>query len=70
MDKANIGKARWARGRAEDMRRQARELDRQRDGDWRARARRQRGVAALLKEAMRFKRLASRFGPEEGDQAA
>jgi len=66
----NESKARWARSKAADLLRQARELDQDRSGDWRARARRRQGADRIRAEAMRFERIADRLDPEWDDQAA
>lgn len=70
MIKSNIGKARWARGKADDLHRQARELEQDRSGDWEARARRRRAAGRLRAEAARFESIAWRFDPTADDQAA
>ncbi len=61
MNKSSIGKARWARDKADDLHRQARELEQDRSGDWRAKARRLRGADRLRYEAGRFESMAVRW---------
>ena len=70
MIKSNIGKARWARGKADDLHRQARELEQDRSGDWRAMARRRRGAERLRHEASRFDSMAARWGDPKLTPAA
>lgn len=70
MDENSTAKARWARGKAASLYQQARELEQDRGGDWRARARRKAGAARLRSEATRYDRIASRFEPFDDDQAA
>ncbi len=70
MDQKSIGKARWARAREASLWQQADDLDRDRSGDWRARAQRSRGAARLRVEAGRFARMASRWEAMLEEQAA
>lgn len=70
MTKADIGKARWARAQAASLWQQADELDRERSGDWRARARLRAAADRLRTEAARFDNVASRLEPVWEDQAA
>jgi aminoglycoside phosphotransferase len=58
----HAGKARWARAKAEDLHRQAWELEQDRSGGWQAMARRRRGTARLRREADRFDLMAARWG--------
>lgn len=70
MTKTNVRKARWARSKAEDLHRQARELEQDRSGDWQAMARRRRGAAHLRREADRFDSMAYRWGDPKLTPAA
>lgn len=64
MDKSN-GRARETRSRATSLWQQADALDKERGGDWRARARRRRGAASLRAEAGRLERIANRIDPPD-----
>jgi len=70
MDQKSIGKARWARARAASLWQQADDLDRNRSGDWRARATRRRSADRLRADAARFDGIARRFDPMSDDEAA
>lgn len=70
MTREHAGKARWARGKAEDLHRQARELEQDRSGDWQAMARRRLGAARLRREADRFDSMAARWGDPDLCDAA
>ncbi len=69
MTKVNVDKARWALGKAEDLHRQARELEQDRSGSWEDRAHR-RAADRLRTEADRFESIARRLDPTLDDQAA
>lgn len=70
MTREHAEKARWARGKAEDLHRQARELEQDRSGDWQAMARRRREVARLRREANRFDSMAARWSDPKLTPAA
>lgn len=67
MDNRSMSKAHWARRKAAALWQQATKLDRDRSGDWRARARRRRGAALLREEAAQLERVANRLSPPEWD---
>lgn len=67
MKNGPMNRAQWARRKADDLLVQAAELDKDRTGDWRARARRSRGSEALREQARRLEQLANRLDPPEWD---
>lgn len=68
--KTNAHKARWAARRAEALERQAREVEADRSGDWKAYKQRQHAGMRLRLEASRFRAMAMRWDPPAQDWAA
>lgn len=70
MDQKSISKACWARARAASLWQQADDLDKNRSGDWRARATRRRAADCLRAEAARFDGIGNRLQYFDDDRAA
>lgn len=66
----NIGKARWAARKAQELERQASELEADKSGDWRDRRKRQEAGMRLRAEASRFRLMAHRWSPLGGEDWA
>lgn len=66
----NIGKARWAARKAQELERQASELEADRSGDWLARRRRQEAGMRLRLEASRFRAMAQQWSPSDDEDWA